>query len=90
MCEWGIHEKVKVKIPADLSCSGRAKWKKMQIDKCIAPIVKALQEGGINMRGSCCGHGKTLGQIDLQDNRILLIADAQAYLGKGKIKKYRH
>jgi hypothetical protein len=53
MCKWGTHEKVRVKIPKDLSCTGRMKWKMAKIDKCIAPIVKALQEGRIDMRGSC-------------------------------------
>ncbi len=73
MCEWGNTELIRVRIPKDLSCSGRAKWKRMKIDACIAPIVKALQEGGINMRSSCCGHGKRMGRIALEDGRILLI-----------------
>ena len=67
------YELVKVKIPADLSHTGKTLWKKMKIDKCMAPIVKALQEGGIDMRGSCCGHGKMDGDIHLQDGRILII-----------------
>ena len=66
-------EKVLVKIPNDLSSTGRNKWKLAQIDKCIAPIVKALQEGGIDMRGSCCGHNKVDGTIHLQDGRMLVI-----------------
>jgi len=73
MCEWGEYILVNVKIPADLACEGKMKWKKMHIDKCIAPIVKALQDGGIDMRGSCCGHGKN-GEIELQDGRKLLIS----------------
>jgi hypothetical protein len=39
--------------------------------------VNALQLGGLDMRGSCCGHGKTIGDIDLQDGRVLLILDAE-------------
>jgi hypothetical protein len=73
MCKWGTHELVKVRIPSDLSCSGRAKWKRMQIDACIAPLVRALQDGGINMRGSCCGHGTQDGYIALNDGRALVI-----------------
>jgi len=73
MCEIGNTRLIKVRIPSDLSCSGRAKWKRKKIDACIAPIVSALQTGGINMRGSCCGHGKRMGRIDLEDGRILLI-----------------
>lgn len=67
------YELIKVKIPADLSHTGKGFWKYCKIDKCIAPIVRALQEGGINMRGSCCGHGKMDGDIHLQDGRILII-----------------
>lgn len=63
---------VHAKIPADLSCNGQEKWKDCQIDKCIAPIVQALQEAGIDMRGCCCGHGED-GNIFLQDGRILII-----------------
>lgn len=67
------YEKVLVKIPADLSYIDKAYWKQAKIDKCIAPIVRALQEGGIDMRGSCCGHGKNDGEILLQDGRMLVI-----------------
>lgn len=73
MCKWGESIKVNVKIPADLACSGKSYWKEMKIDKCITPIVRALQEGGIDMRGSCCGHGKGRGNIELQDGRRLII-----------------
>jgi hypothetical protein len=46
------------------------------IDACIAPIVKALQGGGIDMEWSCCGHGKKPGEIKLTDGRILKIMKA--------------
>ena len=81
MCEWGNTEEIYVKIPADLSCTGKEHWKYVGIDKCIAPIVDALQRVGIDMRGSCCGHGKTDGSIHLQDGRILIIKqDGNKYL----------
>lgn len=64
---------VRVKIPADLSHTGKAYWKVVAIDHCIAPIVEALQQAGINMKGSCCGHGKREGSIVLQDGRELVI-----------------
>lgn len=64
---------VKVKIPADLSSHGESYLGYKWIDSCIAPIVKALQEAGIDMRASCCGHGKGDGKIILQDGRILII-----------------
>jgi len=90
MCTWGNNTLVNVKIQADLSCTGKEKWRDMQIDSCIASIVQALQEGGIDMRGCCCGHGSGLGDIHLQDGRMLLIiddggaflADQKSYLQK--------
>lgn len=63
---------VNVKIPPDLSHTGESYWKDIEIDACIADIVDALQSGGINMRGSCCGHGGW-GEIFLEDGRVLMI-----------------
>lgn len=73
MCQWGSDVLVRVLVPADLSASGEAYWKLMGIDACLAPLVIALQEGGINMRSSCCGHGKGPAEIVLADGRILRI-----------------
>jgi hypothetical protein len=73
MCKWGTDVLVRVKIPADLSHTGATYWREMGIDACIAPLVKALQAGGIDMRGSCCGHGKGPGNIHLQDGRQLVV-----------------
>lgn len=64
---------VRVWLQAELSCTRKARWKKAQIDACLAPIVKALQRAGIDMRSSCCGHGKGSGEIILADGRILKI-----------------
>jgi len=82
VCKWGDCVDVRVRIAADMSCTGRAKWKKAKIDHCIAPLIKALQDGGVNMLGSCCGHGKREGYIHLDDGRSLLILD------KGQTIKY--
>lgn len=73
MCKWGTTEIVEVTIPVDLSCTGKAFKKRCKIDKCIAPIVKALADAGIVMRGCCCGHGKWDGEITLDDGRVLII-----------------
>ncbi len=73
MCEWGTRKIVRVKIPADLSHSGKEYWKEAGIDSCIAPLVGALQSAGIDMRASCCGHGKGPGSIVLQDGRRLVV-----------------
>jgi len=75
-------QRVKVLIPADLSCSGIAKYSFKPIDKCIASIVSALQKAGINMRSSCCGHGKGDGEIILQDGRVLVIKSSQYKKGE--------
>ena len=76
MCNQREVTEVLVKIPADLSSTGQTKWKNAKIDTCIAPMVKALQLAGIDMRGSCCGHEKTVGDIHLQDGRLLIILNA--------------
>lgn len=71
---------VRVKIPADLSSTGEEKWRVCLIDACVAPLVAALQAAGIDMRGSCCGHGEMDGDIALQDGRILVVKpDAGEY-----------
>lgn len=77
MCEWGEEQIVNVKIPADLSYTGYWRWKHVGIDTCIADIVQALQRGGIDMRSSCCGHGKGDGEIILQDRRVLCISEVK-------------
>jgi hypothetical protein len=74
MCQHGQTRNVQVLISEDLSCTGFARFKFSPIDKCIAPLVQALQQAGINMRGSCCGHDEeNEGDIHLQDGRILLV-----------------
>ncbi len=73
MCEWGTSKQVRVKIPADVSCTGKVRWKTTPIDACLAGIVGALQTGNVDMRGSCCGHGRGNGGIMLQDGRELVI-----------------
>ena len=85
MCQRDNQIQLRLKIPADLSWNGREKWKRVGIDACIAPLVKALQDGGIDMRGSCCGHGKREGHIDLADGRgliVLSVKENKKYLSK--------
>ena len=64
MCKHGDTLPVRVWIDPKLSHTEKGYWKMAQIDRCIAPAVKALQENGINMLASCCGHGKAPGRID--------------------------
>ena len=87
MCKWGKVRNVLVKIPADLSSTGFDKMQYEPIDECIAPIVEALQKGCIDMRGSCCGHGKAFGDIYLQDGRVLIIVPAKWYFSWKGTKK---
>lgn len=45
-------------------------------DPCIAPLVKALNDGGVPTVASCCGHKRTthsFGNICLTDGRVLTI-----------------
>ena len=77
MCKLGNVRSVLVKIPIDLSCTGFAKMQYELIDECIASLVHALQQGCIDMRGSCCGHGNSEGDIHLQDGRVLIILDKE-------------
>ena len=81
MCEYGDTVPILVKIPVDLSCTGETRWVAKPIDRCIATIVEALQCAGIDMRASCCGHGRRPGEILLQDGRILQIKAAEAAEG---------
>ena len=83
MC-YGKSKIVKVKISADLSHTGKTLWKKAPIDACIAELVKALQKGGIDMRGSCCGHGKCWGYITLQDGRVLYVTKDKDFIVESK------
>lgn len=77
MCAWGTTTPVWVRVPADLSHTGQLRWKLAQIDSCIAPIVRALQTRGVDMRGSCCGHGESDGSIELQDGAVIVVPQAQ-------------
>jgi hypothetical protein len=75
MCDHGDTVPVRVKVLAEQAHEGRNTWKTKPIDRCIAPIVEALQSGGIDMRLSCCGHGDGNGEIILGDGRRLKIID---------------
>lgn len=55
-----------------LSSDGR--WQTAAVDVCIAPLVQALNAGGIATIASCCGHGRRPGNIALRDGREFIIA----------------
>ena len=73
MCDWGTNVVLTVPMPAELSYTGEFRWAEKEIDSCIAPIVKALNDAGIYTSNCCCGHGKSDGDIYLHDGRILII-----------------
>lgn len=73
MCQWGDTVEVRVPIPASLSHTGKPRWAKKPIDRCIAPLVKALNDAGVFTVGSCCGHGRGSGAIALADGRELKV-----------------
>jgi hypothetical protein len=52
-----------------LPLSGRVRT----IDRCIHHIVAALNAGGVETTACCCGHGKMVGRIDLEDGRVLVV-----------------
>lgn len=73
VCEWGTYEYLNLVIPSHLSHTGKDRMKNCAIDKCIAPIVQALNDGGIRTIACCCGHKRGFGNIVLEDGRELLI-----------------
>ena len=77
MCRHGDTVTLRLRTMAQVSHHGEDYWRDWSIDRCIAPIVKALQDAGIDMLGSCCGHGKGDGSILLADGRELVIRQRQ-------------
>ncbi len=43
------------------------------IDPCIAPLIKALNDAGVETIASCGGHGRRPGNIGLADGRELIV-----------------
>ena len=54
------------------------------IDYCIAHLVAALNAANIRTVGSCCGHRRMAGRIDLEDGRVLAIINDLQELGPGQ------
>lgn len=73
MCEHGDTVTLNVLVPADLAFEGVDTWKDKPVDRCLAPLVQALNHAGILTRASCCGHGKRPGNIALADGRELVV-----------------
>ena len=69
MCKWGITA-IQIKL-AKPRADGSTH---IPADPCIATIVQALNDAGIETVASCCGHSKRPGNIILSDGRELIIA----------------
>jgi hypothetical protein len=79
MCKQGIT------IPMPIG--GRVR----DIDSCIAPIVAALNAGGVETIASCCGHGKIPGSIILDgDKWLVLYPNRKMGLKYGAVKLKKH
>jgi hypothetical protein len=67
-CDMGTYE-CQVLMPI----KGRVKG----IDLCIADIVAALNAANITTVASCCGHGELLGNVILEDGRMITISETK-------------
>ncbi len=79
MCKWGQIQRCWVNIPAGHSYTGRMRLAYKPVDSCIASLVEALNQCGLLTLGSCCGHGRGPGKIELQDGRVLLLPQRETY-----------
>jgi len=70
MCEWGDTVTLNLVIKLD---DFNYIEEPRSIDRCIAPIVQALNDAGVYTDACCCGHGKQPGSIILTDGRELRI-----------------
>jgi len=71
MCAWGETEKVQI---GD---------RQIPVDRCLAPLVQALNAGGVPTAMSCCGHGEGVGFVLLADGRLLSILPQEAFKAGG-------
>ena len=72
MCKWGTSKEVTLCKPTPIQ--GRTTIK---VDACIAPLVQVLSDYGVEMKASCCGHGKAEGRITLADGLIIWLPQVQ-------------
>lgn len=79
MCKHGDIVEMELPVVGDIRC-GVA-----DIDSCIAPIIKALNDGGVITKGCCCGHGEVMGYIHLAGGRYLGV-----FPNRKAIMKHRH
>ena len=85
MCGRDETVRMTITIPASISRTGKTRQKLVDIDSCIAPIVKALNDGGVVTVASCCGHGHRRGNIVLADGRWIDIYPDWQTWGKANV-----
>jgi hypothetical protein len=64
---------MEVPVSVRKSYTGEKRMRTIGIDRCIAPIVKALLDAGIETEESCCGHESSVGYIAFMDDRVLAL-----------------
>ncbi len=91
MCKFGDHVVIEVLIPADLSYTGKKRFARKPIDRCLVNVVKLLKSFGIETRSCCCGHGRERGtiQVEKTDNIIrFLDSEYIAVLFRNELGSY--
>jgi hypothetical protein len=74
MCDFGDTVELEVTIPVHLSHTGKERKAKKPIDRCLAGLIKELnQRGAAYTISSCCGHGKVGGEIVLSNGVIIYL-----------------
>ncbi len=54
------------------------KNKKIEIDKCLVPFIKAFQDANIETQSCCCGHGKWDGYIKTLDRLFMVCSKEES------------
>ncbi len=76
MCEWGDTVEMRLPISANKSHTGQRRMKdNVGIDRCLAPLIKLLNDNGFETEECCCGHGKGLGYIGFVDGTCFVLCE---------------
>lgn len=74
-------------VEMELPVVGEIRHGIADIDLCIAPIIKALNNGGVITKGCCCGHGEIMGYIHLTNGKYLGVFPNRKTLMKHRYEK---
>ena len=91
MCKWGSNVLMTVPVSARKSHTGKKRMKTISIDACLAPIIKALLDAGIETEECCCGHGHNAGYIGFADDRCFIIVNGHKEwdIARDAVEEYR-